>query len=76
MFLGLTTFGLLPTAATCRTAQVTLSSEHREAAWIRVNDLPAMKDVPDIYKASILRWKHEVDVRSEATACAREIDRV
>lgn len=42
-------------------SQVTLSSEHREAAWIPVSDLPGMGDVPDIYKASILKWKHEVD---------------
>ena len=51
-------------------SQVTLSSEHREAAWIRVNDLPGMGDVPDIYKTSILKWQHEVDIRSQATGCA------
>lgn len=50
-------------------SHVTLSSEHREAAWIRVDALPGMGDLPDIYKTSILKWKHAVDIRSKSTAC-------
>jgi 8-oxo-dGTP pyrophosphatase MutT (NUDIX family) len=44
-------------------SHVTISSEHREAAWIRVNDLPGMVDVPDIYKTSILKWERELKIR-------------
>jgi hypothetical protein len=44
-------------------SHITISSEHREAAWIRVNDLQGMEDVPDIYKTSILNWKRELEIR-------------
>ena len=44
-------------------SHITISCEHREAAWIRVNDLPGMGDVPDIYKISILKWKRELELR-------------
>jgi 8-oxo-dGTP pyrophosphatase MutT (NUDIX family) len=35
-------------------ACVALSDEHKAAAWIRVEDLAQMSDVPEIYKAAVL----------------------
>jgi 8-oxo-dGTP diphosphatase len=34
-----------------------LSDEHKAAAWIRVEDLAAMSDVPETYKAAVLSAK-------------------
>jgi 8-oxo-dGTP pyrophosphatase MutT (NUDIX family) len=39
---------------------IALSNEHKAAAWIRVEDLAAMSDVPGIYKAAVLGWKREI----------------
>ena len=40
---------------------VMISNEHQESAWIRVNELPGIANVPDIYKACILEWKRKLD---------------
>lgn len=42
-------------------APIAISHEHKAAAWIRVEDLTAMSDVPAIYKAAVLSWKREID---------------
>ena len=41
---------------------IALSDEHKAAAWIRVEDLAAMSDVPEIYKAAVLSAKRESDL--------------
>jgi 8-oxo-dGTP pyrophosphatase MutT (NUDIX family) len=43
---------------------IALSSEHKSAGWMRVDDLAAMSDVPEIYKAAVLSWKRELDRQS------------
>lgn len=40
-------------------ACIALSDEHKAAAWIRVADLAAMSEVPEIYKAAVLSGKRE-----------------
>ena len=40
---------------------IALSNEHRAAAWIPIEDLAAMNDVPEIYKAAVLSAKRESD---------------
>jgi len=40
-------------------ASIALSNEHKAAAWIPVEDLAVMRDVPEIYKAAVLSWKRE-----------------
>jgi 8-oxo-dGTP pyrophosphatase MutT (NUDIX family) len=57
---SITTYGCYLRDGASAFSHVTLSGEHRGAAWIRVNDLPGMADVPAIYKASILKWKRQV----------------
>jgi 8-oxo-dGTP pyrophosphatase MutT (NUDIX family) len=42
-------------------APIALSDEHKAAAWIRVEDLAVMSDVPEIYKAAVLNWKRAID---------------
>ena len=42
-------------------ASIALSDEHNAAAWIRVADLAAMSDLPEIYKAAVLSWKRKID---------------
>ncbi|MGA3131327.1 MAG: NUDIX hydrolase [Terracidiphilus sp.] len=42
-------------------ASIALSSEHEGAGWIRVENLSAMSDVPEIYKAAVLGW-NEIDL--------------
>jgi len=42
-------------------SSIALSDEHKAAAWIRVTDLAAMSDVPDIYKAAVLSAQRESD---------------
>lgn len=44
-------------------ASIALSDEHEAAAWIRTEDLGAMSDVPEIYKAAVLSWKRTLDLR-------------
>jgi 8-oxo-dGTP pyrophosphatase MutT (NUDIX family) len=44
-------------------ASVALSDEHEAAAWIRTEDLGAMSDMPEIYKAAVLSWKRTLDLR-------------
>jgi 8-oxo-dGTP pyrophosphatase MutT (NUDIX family) len=43
-------------------ASIALSDEHKAAAWIRVEDLSELSDVPEIYKAAVLSWKRESDL--------------
>ncbi len=43
-------------------ACIALSDEHKAAAWIRVEDLAGLSDVPDIYKAAMLSAKRESDL--------------
>jgi len=43
-------------------APIAISSEHNAAAWIRVDDLVAMHDLPEIYKAAVLSWKRELNL--------------
>jgi 8-oxo-dGTP pyrophosphatase MutT (NUDIX family) len=43
---------------------IALSSEHRAAGWIRVEDLAAMNDVPEIYKSAVLSWKRKFEPQS------------
>jgi 8-oxo-dGTP pyrophosphatase MutT (NUDIX family) len=50
---------------------IALSSEHKAAAWIRVEDLAAMSDVPEIYKTAVLRWKRDIDLRHLDPGCSR-----
>jgi 8-oxo-dGTP pyrophosphatase MutT (NUDIX family) len=38
---------------------IALSDEHKAAAWIGLEDLVAMSDVPDIYKAAVSSGKRE-----------------
>jgi 8-oxo-dGTP pyrophosphatase MutT (NUDIX family) len=40
-------------------ASITLSNEHNAAGWICVENLAAMSDMPEIYKAAVLSWKRE-----------------
>lgn len=42
-------------------APITLSSEHKRAGWIGVEELPLRSDVPVIYKTAVLSWSHELD---------------
>lgn len=42
-------------------APITLSSEHKRAGWIGVEELPLRSDVPKIYKTAVLSWSHELD---------------
>jgi 8-oxo-dGTP pyrophosphatase MutT (NUDIX family) len=57
---------VLISAYGCRVAEsnasIALSDEHKAAAWICVEDLVAMSDVPEIYKAAVLSRKREVDL--------------
>jgi 8-oxo-dGTP pyrophosphatase MutT (NUDIX family) len=59
---------VLISAYGCRLAEVNasiaLSDEHKAAAWIRVEDVKAMSDVPEIYKAAVLSAKRESDLGS------------
>lgn len=41
---------------------IALSDEHEATAWIRTEDLVAMSDVPEIYKAAVLSGKRESDL--------------
>jgi 8-oxo-dGTP pyrophosphatase MutT (NUDIX family) len=41
---------------------ITISSEHKAAGWIRVEELAAMSDVPEVYKAAVLGWIREIDM--------------
>jgi 8-oxo-dGTP diphosphatase len=41
---------------------IALSDEHKAAAWIRVEDLAAMSDVPETYKVAVLSAKRESDL--------------
>jgi 8-oxo-dGTP pyrophosphatase MutT (NUDIX family) len=41
-------------------ALIALSSEHKSAGWIDVKDLPAMSDIPEIYKAAVLSWSRDI----------------
>ena len=54
-------YGCLLQQSASAASPITISNEHRESAWIRVNELPGMADVPDIYKACILDWKRKLD---------------
>ena len=45
-------------------ACIALSDEHKAAAWIRVEDLADLTDVPEIYKAAVLSAKRERDLGS------------
>ena len=42
-------------------ASVALSDEHKSAAWIRVEDLAELSDVPELYKACVQRAKCAID---------------
>jgi 8-oxo-dGTP pyrophosphatase MutT (NUDIX family) len=42
-------------------ASIALSDEHKAAAWICVEDLAAMSDVPGIYKAAVLSGQRAID---------------
>lgn len=50
---------------------IALSDEHKSAAWIRVEDLAAMSDVPEIYKVAVLNWKREIDLRPHEPECSQ-----
>jgi 8-oxo-dGTP pyrophosphatase MutT (NUDIX family) len=41
-------------------ALIALSSEHKSATWIGIKELPAMSDIPEIYKAAVLSWSQEL----------------
>ena len=43
-------------------AAIALSDEHKAAAWICVENLVDLSDVPEIYKAAVLSWKRESDL--------------
>jgi hypothetical protein len=38
---------------------IALSDEHKAAAWIRVEDLADLSDVPEIYKEAVRSWQGE-----------------
>jgi 8-oxo-dGTP pyrophosphatase MutT (NUDIX family) len=40
---------------------ITLSDEHKAAAWIRVEGLDGLSDVPEIYKAAVLSGTRSID---------------
>jgi 8-oxo-dGTP pyrophosphatase MutT (NUDIX family) len=42
-------------------ASIALSDEHKSAAWIRVEDLAELSDVPELYKACVQRAKCAID---------------
>jgi 8-oxo-dGTP pyrophosphatase MutT (NUDIX family) len=42
---------------------IVLSTEHNDARWIPVSALPALRDLPEIYKTAILNWKRELELR-------------
>ena len=42
-------------------ASIALSDEHKSAAWIRVEDLAELSDVPERYKACVQRAKCAID---------------
>jgi len=42
-------------------ASIALSGEHKAAAWIRVEDLVDLSDVPEIYKAAVQSGKRTID---------------
>jgi len=42
-------------------AGIALSDEHKAAAWIRVDDLAGLSDVPETYRAAVLSWKRKID---------------
>lgn len=44
-------------------ASIALSDEHKAAAWISVEDLADLSDLPEIYKAAVLSWKRAIDLR-------------
>jgi 8-oxo-dGTP pyrophosphatase MutT (NUDIX family) len=44
-------------------ASIALSREHGAAAWIYVEDLTTMSDVPEIYKTAVRSWKRETDLQ-------------
>src|ERR1700683_4893001 len=44
-------------------SHILLSNEHKESTWIRVSDLAGMTDIPDLYKAAIVKWRRELDIR-------------
>ena len=54
-------YGCLLQRSTSAASPITISNEHRESAWIQVNELPGMADVPDIYQECILEWKRKLD---------------
>jgi 8-oxo-dGTP pyrophosphatase MutT (NUDIX family) len=41
-------------------AAVSLSDEHKAAAWIRVEDLAGLSDLPEIYKTAVQSWKRKI----------------
>jgi 8-oxo-dGTP pyrophosphatase MutT (NUDIX family) len=43
-------------------AAIALSDEHKAAAWIRVEDLAELSDVPEVYKVAVLSAKRESDL--------------
>jgi 8-oxo-dGTP pyrophosphatase MutT (NUDIX family) len=53
-------YGCLLQQSASSPSHITISNEHQESAWIPVNDLPDMTNVPDIYKACIVEWKRKL----------------
>ena len=42
-------------------ACIAISHEHNAAAWIRVDDLAGLSDLPETYRAAGLSWKRNID---------------
>ena len=57
-------YGCYLKRATDTNACIAISGEHKAAAWIRVEDLAGLSDVPEIYKTAVLSWKRTLDLRS------------
>ena len=60
----------LKSAADTNTS-IALSKEHKAAGWFRVEDLAGMSDVPEIYKAAVLSWKREIELRHHDPLCSQ-----
>jgi 8-oxo-dGTP pyrophosphatase MutT (NUDIX family) len=52
-------------------ASIALSDEHKAAAWIRVEDLADLSDVPEIYKAAVQSGKRKIDQLSQGIESSR-----
>ena len=60
---SISAYGCYLRNASDTSAAIALSDEHNAAAWIRVEELSALSDLPEIYKAAVLGWKRTVDQR-------------